>query len=195
MKLQHIFSLLFGLSVVTTVYCNTEVDILNAQREAWKDPYNVLESWDPTLVNPCTWYHITCNSDNSVIRVDLGNASLSGYLIPDLGRLTDLQYLELYSNNISGSIPDSLGNLTKLVSLDLFSNHFNGPIPSSLGNINSLKYLRLNNNMLSGEIPREVLELIITGNLTEMNVSDNMLSGTIRNFKKRVTTITQDARA
>ncbi|GKU96221.1 hypothetical protein SLEP1_g9482 [Rubroshorea leprosula] len=33
------------------------------------DPYNVLQSWDPTLFNPCTWLHITCNSNNSVTWV------------------------------------------------------------------------------------------------------------------------------
>jgi hypothetical protein len=46
-----------------------EGDILYKQRLAWKDPNNVLQSWDPTLVNPCTWFHVTCNNDNSVIRV------------------------------------------------------------------------------------------------------------------------------
>lgn len=44
-------------------------DILYAQRRAWNDPDNVLQSWDPTLVNPCTWFHVTCNLDNSVVRV------------------------------------------------------------------------------------------------------------------------------
>jgi hypothetical protein len=46
-----------------------EGDILYTQRQTWKDPNNVLQSWDPTLVNPCTWFHVTCNNDNSVIRV------------------------------------------------------------------------------------------------------------------------------
>lgn len=44
-------------------------DILYAQRRAWNDPDNVLQSWDPTLVNPCTWFHVTCNVENSVVRV------------------------------------------------------------------------------------------------------------------------------
>ncbi|CAL9189729.1 unnamed protein product [Musa hybrid cultivar] len=194
MKIQHIAFLLLGLASATVVKCNIEGDILYSQKKAWKDPNNVLQSWDPTLVNPCTWFHITCNNENSVIRVDLGNAGLSGGLIPELGRLTQLQYLELYANNISGSIPAQLGKLTKLVSLDLYHNQLSGPIPSSLGNIKSLMYLRLNGNGLSGIIPKKVLDLVLTGNLTEMNVSDNELFGTIRTSKKRVTTITQDAK-
>jgi len=44
-------------------------DALNALRTNLADPGNVLQSWDPTLVNPCTWFHVTCNSENSVTRV------------------------------------------------------------------------------------------------------------------------------
>ena len=46
-----------------------EGDILYKQRQVWKDTNNVLQSWDPTLVNPCTWFHVTWNNDNAVIRV------------------------------------------------------------------------------------------------------------------------------
>lgn len=44
-------------------------DALHSLRTNLNDPNNVLQSWDPTLVNPCTWFHVTCNNDNSVIRV------------------------------------------------------------------------------------------------------------------------------
>ncbi|GFY89384.1 somatic embryogenesis receptor-like kinase 2 [Actinidia rufa] len=60
---------------------NAEGDALNALKTNLADPNNVLQSWDPTLVNPCTWFHVTCNSENSVTRVDLGNANLSGQLV------------------------------------------------------------------------------------------------------------------
>ncbi|CAN7086541.1 unnamed protein product [Brassica oleracea var. botrytis] len=68
------------------------------------------------------------NNKNSVIRVDLGNAELSGHLVPELCVLKNLQYLELYSNNITGLIPSNLRNLANLVSLDLYLNSFTGPI-------------------------------------------------------------------
>ena len=48
---------------------NAEGDALYALRRALKDPRGVLQSWDPTLVNPCTWFHVTCNRDNRVTRV------------------------------------------------------------------------------------------------------------------------------
>ncbi|CAO2149026.1 unnamed protein product [Urochloa humidicola] len=165
------------LSLATLASCNTEGDILYAQRLAWEDPNNVLETWDPsTLVNPCTWFHITCNDDNSVIRVDLGIAGLSGPLVPDLGRLRNLQYLELYGNRLNGTIPATLGNLTKLISLDLYKNKLTGAIPATLGAIRTLRFLRLYENHLTGPIPASL------GNLTGLEIlqlQKNALSGSI----------------
>ncbi|TVU03207.1 hypothetical protein EJB05_51266, partial [Eragrostis curvula] len=101
---------------------NLEGDALYALRQALADPRGVLQSWDPTLVNPCTWFHVTCNRDGRVTRLDLGNSNLSGQLVPELGHLEHLQYLELYKNNIQGTIPAELGNLKSLISLDLYNN-------------------------------------------------------------------------
>lgn len=42
---------------------------LHALRTRLSDPNNVLQSWDPTLVNPCTWFHVTCDSNNHVTRL------------------------------------------------------------------------------------------------------------------------------
>ncbi|CBI40702.3 unnamed protein product, partial [Vitis vinifera] len=86
-------SLILVFSAFLRVSGNAEGDALNALKSNLEDPNNVLQSWNATLVNPCTWYHLTCNSDNSVTRVDLVNANLSGQLVPQLGQLTNLQYL------------------------------------------------------------------------------------------------------
>ncbi|TXG53178.1 hypothetical protein EZV62_022347 [Acer yangbiense] len=179
------------------VSSNMEGDALHSLRTSLTDPNNVLQSWDPTLVNPCTWFHVTCNNDNSVIRVDLGNAALSGQLVPQLGLLKNLQYLrvqkdlgrmmndgvslhcsarELYSNNISGPIPSDLGNLTSLVSLDLYLNSFSGPIPDTLGKLSKLRFLRLNNNTLTGPIPMSLTNITT---LQVLDLSNNRLSGVV----------------
>ncbi|CAL5344653.1 unnamed protein product [Camellia sinensis] len=110
-------------TVPLEVFGNSEGDALYTLRRKLSDPDNVLQSWDPNLVNPCTWFHITCNQDNRVTRVDLGNSNLSGHLVPELGKLEHLQYLELYKNNIQGTIPVELGNLRSLISLDLYNNN------------------------------------------------------------------------
>ncbi|GFY93689.1 leucine-rich repeat (LRR) family protein [Actinidia rufa] len=72
---------------------NLEGDALYALRRSMKDPDNVLQSWYPNLVNPCTWFHVTCDSDNRVTRLDLGKAKLSGILDLELGKLERLQHL------------------------------------------------------------------------------------------------------
>lgn len=60
------FDLFYGLVIV--FMCNTG-DALFALKTNLSDPNNVLQSWDPTLINPCMWFHVTCNSQNSVARV------------------------------------------------------------------------------------------------------------------------------
>ncbi|GAB2219790.1 hypothetical protein Droror1_Dr00007427 [Drosera rotundifolia] len=150
--LACVILVLFGYRI-SIVRGDAEGDALSSLKNALSDPNGVLQSWDPTLVNPCTWFHVTCNSDNSVVRVDLGNANLTGTLVAQLGLLPNLQYLELYSNNISGKIPIELGNLTNLVSLDLYLNNLTGQIPDTLGKLSKLRFLRLNNNSLTGAIP------------------------------------------
>ncbi|PAN31283.1 hypothetical protein GQ55_5G410800 [Panicum hallii var. hallii] len=155
---------------------NAEGDALYALRRALKDPRGVLQSWDPTLVNPCTWFHVTCNRDNRVTRVDLGNSNLSGNLVPELGHLEHLQYLELYKNNIQGTIPAELGNLKSLISLDLYNNNITGNIPKELGMMKSLVFLRLNDNHLMGPVPRELTKI---SSLKVIDVSNNDLCGTI----------------
>ncbi|XP_057530288.1 leucine-rich repeat protein 2-like [Amaranthus tricolor] len=180
MVISHAKLLIFITTILSisltffSVYANLEGDALFALRKAVNDPENVLQSWDPTLVDPCTWFHITCDHHNRVTRLDLGNAKLSGKLVPELGKLESLQYLELYMNNFDGEIPKELGGLKSLVSLDLFHNNLTGPIPSSLSKLSNLKFLRLNDNNLTGRIPRELTKL---GNLKILNVSNNNLCG------------------
>ncbi|XP_048439327.1 BRASSINOSTEROID INSENSITIVE 1-associated receptor kinase 1-like [Pyrus x bretschneideri] len=133
--------LLFGFFHLHKLAANVEGDALNALKSNLADPNNVLQSWDPTLVNPCSWFHVTCNSESCVTHVDLGSANLSGQLVAQLGVLSKLQYLELYNNNITGNIPEELGGLSDLVSLDLYLNNLHGTIPATLGNLAKLSFL------------------------------------------------------
>ncbi|KAI4382179.1 hypothetical protein MLD38_008176 [Melastoma candidum] len=169
-------ALVLLVALPAAVKGNSEGDALYSLRKSLTDPQNVLQSWDPTLVNPCTWFHVTCNSDNRVTRVDLGNSFLSGHLVPELGKLDHLQYLELYKNDIQGTIPSELGNLKSLISLDLYNNNLTGTIPRSLGKLKSLVFLRLSDNKLTGPIPRELASI---SSLKVVDVSSNDLCGTI----------------
>jgi len=175
LSLFSFFLLLLSISS-PAISTNTEGEALHVLRTRLHDPTNVLQSWDPTLVNPCTWFHVTCDDKNHVIRLDLGNSNISGPLGPELGQLKHLQYLELYRNNFEGNIPKELSNLKSLVSMDLYENKLQGEIPKSFANLKSLRFLRLNNNKLTGSIPRE---LALLSNLKVFDVSNNDLCGTI----------------
>ncbi|XP_062099114.1 BRASSINOSTEROID INSENSITIVE 1-associated receptor kinase 1-like isoform X3 [Humulus lupulus] len=153
--------LLFGL--LRKLYAISEGAALIAFKTNLVDPNNVLGSWDATLVKPpCAWYHISCNNDSSVTRVDLGYANLTGTLVPQLGQLRNLQFLELFSNNISGKIPEELGSLTNLTSQqqqfvrdysydfnrDLSNNKLSGDIPVN-GSFKLFSYSSFHNNQLN----------------------------------------------
>ncbi|KAJ6310429.1 hypothetical protein OIU76_015202 [Salix suchowensis] len=164
------------LSISPSLSSNSEGNALHALRSRLVDPTNALQSWDPALVNPCTWFHVVCDSNSHVTRLDLGNSNISGTLGPELGQLKHLKYLELYRNDIGGKIPKELGNLKNLVSMDMYGNKFEGEIPKSFAKLKSLIFLRLNNNKLSGSIPRELTTL---KELKVFDVSNNDLCGTI----------------
>ncbi|KAF7124464.1 hypothetical protein RHSIM_Rhsim12G0020800 [Rhododendron simsii] len=90
---------------------------------------------------------------NCKSRSDLGNAKLYGKIVPELGKLERLQYLELYMNKLVGPIPNELGGLKNLVSLDLYHNNLTGSIPPSLSSLSNLRFLDASNNDLCGTIP------------------------------------------
>ncbi|XP_038887572.1 BRASSINOSTEROID INSENSITIVE 1-associated receptor kinase 1-like isoform X1 [Benincasa hispida] len=163
--------LILAMGFVLRVSANGEGEALNALKSSLVDPNNVLQSWNTLLMNPCTWFHVTCDEKGSVIRVDLGNANLSGKLVPQLDQLTNLRYF----NNISGTIPERFGNLKNLEGLDLYSNSLIGPIPDTLGKLTKLSTLRLNNNSLSGTIPMS----LTTVPLQFLDLSNNLLTGDI----------------
>ncbi|KAL3621449.1 hypothetical protein CASFOL_036361 [Castilleja foliolosa] len=125
----------------TIVYADYQV-MLYVWKQTLDDPNEILKSWDSTLSNPSTWLYITWNDDTKgVERIDLGNTHLSGPLVPALGKLDKLKYLELYGNNINGQIPKELENLANLESLDLYNNILTGPILGGLGNLTNLRFL------------------------------------------------------
>ncbi|WVZ99039.1 hypothetical protein U9M48_044395 [Paspalum notatum var. saurae] len=158
------------------VAANEEGDALMALLHGVEDPDGVLASWDPNLVNPCTWFHVMCNDDNRVNRIDLNNMRLSGRLPPELARLEQLQYMELSGNNLHGPIPPEFGDLKNLISIDLYNNDLSGPLPTTLGNLKSLMILRIDHNRLTGPIPRELSGL---PNLRAVDFSSNDFCGTI----------------
>jgi Leucine-rich repeat (LRR) protein len=79
--------------------------------------------------------------------------SRTGTSIPrEIGLLTRLTFLDLYSNALTGTIPSELASLTQLKSLNLYNNALTGSIPSELASLTQLAYLYLSDNALTGSI-------------------------------------------
>ncbi|KAK3015488.1 hypothetical protein RJ639_005474 [Escallonia herrerae] len=170
---DHLHSMTMSLTLSLFVLClflfsatlsisyearNPEVEALIIIRSGLNDPHGVLNNWDEDSVDPCSWAMITCSPDNVVTGLLLQN------------------------NNISGQIPPVLGKLPNLQTLDLSNNRFSGHLPETLGLLNGLQYLRLNNNSLSGAIP---LSLASVPQLTFLDLSFNNLSGPVPKFPAR----------
>ncbi|CAI5461755.1 unnamed protein product [Closterium sp. Yama58-4] len=99
---------------------------------------------------------VTCDSNGTVVAIDLSNTPLNGSIPKEIGNLTtltlllwgttpsflslltQLRRLDLSDSTLHGSIPGSLWVLPELRHLDLSSNHINSTIPASLGGLKSL---------------------------------------------------------
>jgi len=123
-----------------------------------------------------TWYGIDLDYNGFVYRIDLNYNNLSGNIPPEIGNLSNLQYLSLYLNQLTGGIPPEIGNLTNLERLYLFDNQLSDSIPAAIGNLTNLQQLELSGNPFSGSIPPEIGNLT---NLERLYLAGNQLNGSI----------------
>ncbi|KAG5235256.1 receptor protein [Salix suchowensis] len=105
--------------------------------------------------------------------LNLGSNSFIGPF-PDFSNITRLTWLDLSFNDFTGEISDVLLNFTQLTRLDLSTNKFNGQISSSLGNLEKLKYLKLSFKDFTGEIPDKLFNLT---QLIFLDLSHNRFDG------------------
>jgi Leucine-rich repeat (LRR) protein len=116
----------------------------------------------------------------SLHRLALAFNDLSG-TVPNLTKLSNLEFLSLHDNDLTGSIPASLGQLSKLSFLLLQSNSFEGSIPTQLNFLGNLGFFSLAGQRgdegkgLSGRIP----SFATLTSLKKMDLSANQLTGTI----------------
>ena len=145
-------------------------DSLRGDGELNWSEHRPMEEWEGVHINRrVTRIIITgTRSDrgdlNGTIPSELGSLSslrdlalwsnqLSGPMPPELGNLGNLERLAVSDNRLTGEIPESLGNLTNLRDLSLWGNRLTGQIPHSLTNLTSLEILWLAGNQFTGCIP------------------------------------------
>ncbi|XP_060669138.1 receptor kinase-like protein Xa21 [Ziziphus jujuba] len=87
------------------------------------------------------------------ITLDLSSNSLTGPIPTEVGKLVNLQYLNLDDNELTGEIPTTLGGRTNLLYLYLYGNSLQGNIPLSLASLRGIEEIDFSSNNLSGTIP------------------------------------------
>jgi len=127
-----------------------------------------LKDWLKSGRHECEWDQVSCNADNEITEIELGQIGLSGTLVEDLGLLTSLTSLDFSENRIEGTIPTMLYNISTLVSIIFSRNEISGTIASMINNLSNLEILELNHNYLSGTIPQEFKTLEKLKNLNLM---------------------------
>ena len=122
------------------------------------------------------WYGVVTDYDGSVIGIILRENHLVGPVPPEVGALSDLEWLWLSGNQLTGSIPPGLSNLSNLTGLLLSDNQLSGQIPSWLGSLSNLEVLHLGGNQLIGPIPAELGDI---SHLRRLELGSNQLAGPI----------------
>ncbi|KAF8103307.1 hypothetical protein N665_0188s0246 [Sinapis alba] len=180
MELSLVSIVLVGwfLFVSCDALVSQEVKALRRLKEAmYKDPLLVMSNWNVPDSDPCDWSGITCSPlDGHIIKINISNTLMRGFLVPELGHITYLQELILRGNILMGTIPKEIGKLKNLKILDLGNNHLTGPIPAEIGSLSKIMIINLQSNGLTGKLPPEIGNLKY---LRELLIERNRLQGSI----------------
>lgn len=140
--------------------------------------------------NPCSLPGVSCErriSDNSTVlritRLVFKSQRLSGFLSPQIGRLSHLKELSLPGNHLVDRIPSQIVDCRKLEILDLRDNRLSGEVPQELSSLVRLRILDLSSNKFSGNLNF----LKFFPNLEKLSLADNLFTGkvpaSVRSFR------------
>lgn len=155
-------------------------------------------------------YQSQYDANGEIISFDLSNNQVYGTIPPEFKAMTNLTHFGLSQNHLTGSFPPQLGRMYLLQSLVLSDNMLSGSIPTWIGYLEGVQDLELNNNKFTGTIPTELGNLfqvqtlglqanLLKGNipdlsnckvLRQIDISDNLLDGTLPATLGNVTTLT-----
>ena len=99
------------------------------------------------------WHGVTVDANGRVVELSLQRNGLQGELPAQLGELSELRNLRLWSNDLSGTIPSELSQLTQLEQFAVGGNRLHGTIPDWLSGLHNLSNLHLTTNRFTGPLP------------------------------------------
>ena len=148
-----VYSAMAFLAIEATNIITDQSSLLALKAHITHDPHNLLANNWTSSTSVCNWVGITCDSQNSRVKVlNLSSMSLTGTIPPHIGNLSFLVHLRLRDNNFHGSLPIELAQLRRLEILHLGLNSFEGEIPTWLSSLPKLQILHLISNEFTGTI-------------------------------------------
>ncbi|KAL4282970.1 hypothetical protein GQ457_16G027830 [Hibiscus cannabinus] len=123
--------------------CDPQVSTLIEIAGGFGYPILLSDSWKGN--DACEMSFVTCDSNKSVITVNLAKKGLTGKISPAFGDLKVLKNLNLKDNNLTGPIPVGLTKLAYLQLLDVSNNDLSGEIPKFP---TSVKFIISGNSLL-----------------------------------------------
>jgi hypothetical protein len=127
----------------------------------------------------CKLYGVTCNSNDTVIEIDLTEGGITGSIPNDIALLTSIRKLVLWDNALTGTVPWDLmvDHMTVLNFLDLDLNELTGSLPAPrLGSWPQLEIFWISGNNFVGTLSPGFANL---ASLRDLYVGDNQLTGTV----------------
>ncbi|KAI7979741.1 Receptor-like protein 13 [Camellia lanceoleosa] len=120
-----------------------------------------------------------------ISRIDISDNHFSGQIQANIRDMFPyIQYINLSKNAFEGGIPSSFGKMSNLDVLDLSTNNFSGEVPNQLvRNCISLGALKLSNNNFRGQI------FSVDFNLTHLwtlQLNDNQFTGPVTNVLSKL---------
>lgn len=111
--------------------------------------------------------------------INIGKNKLVGSIPSQIGKLSALEKLDFGSNELSYALPKEIGFLSTLKKLFLQDNKLLGPLPPEMGSLSSLQVVDMSRNYIFDQIPVQLWQMGGLPNLEHLDLSHNLLTGTL----------------
>jgi hypothetical protein len=108
-------------------------------------------AWSFPRLDVCLWTGVKCHS-GVVTGINWSRMNLTGTVPPELGLLSNVEYLDIAQNQLKGSL-DPLYNLTEAKDIFVFDNMLTGPLTKELESCQNLVRFMAGQNRLTGQLP------------------------------------------